>query len=67
MRDLDGLSGLFVEHYQNYVQWNGNGGETLFFQNEMPCDSAGGATPSNTTPVDVTSYPWPVTKTSGPA
>ena len=31
--------GLFVEHYQNYdVQWNGNGGETIFFQNEMPYD-----------------------------
>ena len=32
-------TGLFVEHYQNYdVQWNGNGGETIFFQNEMPYD-----------------------------
>jgi hypothetical protein len=117
-------TGLFVEHYQNYdVQWLGNGGETIFFQNEMPYDgyaayevgpsvtshqayglgsycyfnvnpavvsdhafeapntsgvqfhdiltvslggvgvishvinSTGGATPSNTTPVDVTSYP----------
>jgi F5/8 type C domain-containing protein len=31
--------GLFVEHYQNYqVQWNGNGGRTIFFQNEMPYD-----------------------------
>ena len=30
-------TGLFVEHYQNYeVQWFGNGGETIFFQNEMP-------------------------------
>jgi hypothetical protein len=30
-------TGLFVEHYQNYdVQWNGNGGETIFFQSEMP-------------------------------
>ncbi|HTR93863.1 MAG TPA: discoidin domain-containing protein [Trebonia sp.] len=32
-------TGLFVEHYQNYdVQWFGNGGETIFFQNEMPYD-----------------------------
>jgi hypothetical protein len=32
-------TGLFVEHYQNYeVQWNGQGGRTIFFQNEMPYD-----------------------------
>jgi hypothetical protein len=31
--------GLFVEHYQKYqVIWNGNGGRTVFFQNEMPYD-----------------------------
>ncbi|HYZ71889.1 MAG TPA: coagulation factor 5/8 type domain-containing protein, partial [Chthoniobacterales bacterium] len=31
--------GLFVEHYQNYqVIWNGEKGETIFFQNEMPYD-----------------------------
>jgi hypothetical protein len=31
--------GLFVEHYQKYeVQWNGNGGRTVFLQNEMPYD-----------------------------
>jgi hypothetical protein len=31
--------GLFVEHYQKYeVIWNGNGGEVIFFQNEMPYD-----------------------------
>jgi hypothetical protein len=31
--------GLFVEHYQKYdVMWNGNGGRTIFFQNEMPYD-----------------------------
>ena len=36
--------GLFVEHYQKYqVIWNGNGGRTYFFQNEMPYDP-----PSNT-------------------
>ena len=33
------LYGLFVEHYQQHqVQWNGNGGRTYFFQNEMPYD-----------------------------
>ncbi|MEW1911438.1 RICIN domain-containing protein [Kitasatospora sp. NPDC085895] len=31
--------GLFVEHYQQtQVVWNGNGGRTYFFQNEMPYD-----------------------------
>jgi hypothetical protein len=31
--------GLFVEHYQQYeVLWNGNGGRTVFLQNEMPYD-----------------------------
>jgi hypothetical protein len=31
--------GLFVEHYQKYETiWNGNGGTTVFFQNEMPYD-----------------------------
>jgi hypothetical protein len=32
-------TGLFVEHYQKYeVIWNGNGGQVVFFQNEMPYD-----------------------------
>jgi hypothetical protein len=32
--------GLFVEHYQGYdLVWNGNGGRTVFFQNEMPYDA----------------------------
>jgi hypothetical protein len=32
-------TGLFVEHFQNYnVIWNGNGGEVIFFQNELPYD-----------------------------
>ncbi|NJK46147.1 MAG: sialidase [Pleurocapsa sp. SU_196_0] len=32
-------TGLFVEHYQKYeVIWNGNGGRTIFFQNEKPYD-----------------------------
>ena len=31
--------GLFVEHFQKYnVTWNGNGGRTYMFQNEMPYD-----------------------------
>jgi hypothetical protein len=31
--------GLFVEHYQKYeVVWNGQGGKTIFFQNENPYD-----------------------------
>lgn len=33
------IYGLFVEHYQQYqVIWNGNGGRTYFFQNELPYD-----------------------------
>ena len=32
-------TGLFVEHFQKYnVIWNGNGGEVVFFQNELPYD-----------------------------
>jgi hypothetical protein len=31
--------GLFVEHHQKtQVQWNGDNGQTFFFQNEMPYD-----------------------------
>ncbi len=34
--------GLFVEHFQQTeVAWNGNGGEVVFFQNEMPYDVPG--------------------------
>ena len=33
-------TGLFAEHYQKYnVLWNGQRGETIFFQNEMPYDA----------------------------
>ncbi|WP_436843551.1 coagulation factor 5/8 type domain-containing protein, partial [Streptomyces hundungensis] len=36
------MYGLFVEHYQQHqVIWNGNGGRTYFFQNEMPYDPPG--------------------------
>jgi hypothetical protein len=32
-------TGLFSEHFQRYdVVWNGNGGRTIMFQNEMPYD-----------------------------
>lgn len=32
-------TGLFVEHYQRHeVVWNGEYGQTIFFQNEMPYD-----------------------------
>jgi hypothetical protein len=32
-------TGLFSEHFQRYdVVWNGNGGKTIMFQNEMPYD-----------------------------
>jgi hypothetical protein len=32
-------TGLFVEHFQqDEVVWNGEAGETIFFQNEMPYD-----------------------------
>ncbi len=32
-------TGLFVEHYQKYeVIWNGDGGNVVFFQNELPYD-----------------------------
>jgi hypothetical protein len=33
------IYGLFVEHFQQYnVVWNGQGGRTYFFQNELPYD-----------------------------
>ena len=33
-------TGLFAEHYQkNNVLWNGERGETVFFQNELPYDA----------------------------
>ncbi|WP_424531330.1 RICIN domain-containing protein [Sphaerisporangium viridialbum] len=33
------MYGLFVEHYQQYQTiWNGNGGRTYFYQNELPYD-----------------------------
>ncbi|MEU4165290.1 RICIN domain-containing protein [Streptomyces sp. NPDC026665] len=38
------MYGLFVEHYQKYQTiWNGNGGRTYFYQNEMPYDPPGQA------------------------
>ncbi|MEV5375260.1 coagulation factor 5/8 type domain-containing protein [Streptomyces nondiastaticus] len=38
------MYGLFVEHYQrDQVRWNGDGGRTYFFQNELPYDPPGRA------------------------
>jgi hypothetical protein len=32
-------TGLFIEHYQKeQVLWSGNGGETIFYQSELPYD-----------------------------
>jgi hypothetical protein len=32
-------TGLFVEHFQKFnTTWNGNGGTTIFYQNELPYD-----------------------------
>ena len=36
--DVTGL-GLFVEHYQKHqLVWNGNNGQTIFYQSELPYD-----------------------------
>ncbi|WP_424890394.1 coagulation factor 5/8 type domain-containing protein [Streptomyces sp. XH2] len=38
------MYGLFAEHYQrDQVLWNGDGGRTYFFQNELPYDPPGRA------------------------
>ncbi|MFE5867704.1 coagulation factor 5/8 type domain-containing protein [Streptomyces roseifaciens] len=38
------MYGLFVEHYQRHqTLWNGEGGRTYFFQNELPYDPPGRA------------------------
>ncbi len=40
--------GLFVEHYQqSQVQWNGEHGETIFYQSELPYDPPSQAAWSN--------------------
>ena len=50
-------TGLFVEHYQNYdTQWLGNGGETIFYQNEMPYDPPNQAAWMNGTSDGYASY-----------
>ena len=47
--------GLAVEHYEkNQVVWNGNGGETIFFQSELPYDP-----PSQTAWMDGSSNGYP--------
>ena len=51
------MYGLAVEHYQKYdVMWNGNGGRTYFFQNEMPYDPPNQAAWMNGTTRGFASY-----------
>lgn len=49
--------GLAVEHYQqSQVQWNGNGGETIFYQSELPYDPPSQSAWSNGTANGFPSY-----------
>ncbi len=52
-------TGLAVEHYQQeQVLWNGNGGETIFYQSELPYDPPSQAAWSSVTPDGVVNgYP----------
>jgi hypothetical protein len=57
--------GLFVEHYQKYnVVWNGQGGKTIFFQNEMPYDPPSQAAWMNGTTLGYAAYKVADTVTS---
>ena len=57
--------GLFVEHYQKYeVIWNGNGGETYFYQNEMPYDPPNQAAWMNGSLRATPRTRWPTTVTT---
>ena len=50
-------TGLFVEHYQKYeVIWNGQGGRTIFFQNELPYDPPSAAAWMNGSTVGYAAY-----------
>ena len=50
-------TGLFVEHFQKYeVLWNGQGGKTIFFQNEMPYDPPNQAAWNSPTGLGYASY-----------
>ncbi len=50
-------TGLAVEHYQkNQVIWNGNGGETIFYQSELPYDPPSQAAWMNGTVNGYSSY-----------
>jgi hypothetical protein len=41
-------TGLFVEHFKKYdVEWSGNGGRTIFFQNEIAYDAPNQAAVQN--------------------
>ncbi len=59
-------TGLFVEHYQKYeVDWNGQGGKTIFFQNENPYDPPNQAAWMNGSVRRLRRHtPWPVTSPS---
>jgi hypothetical protein len=49
--------GLAVEHYQqSQVQWNGNGGQTIFYQSELPYDPPSQSAWSNGTANGYPSY-----------
>jgi hypothetical protein len=49
--------GLFVEHYQKYeVLWNGNGGRTIFLQNEKPYDPPNAASWMNGSQIGYAAY-----------
>ncbi|GHJ44104.1 hypothetical protein Cs7R123_14460 [Catellatospora sp. TT07R-123] len=58
-------TGLFVEHYQKYnVVWNGQGGRTIFFQNELPYDPPNQAAYMNGTTKGYAAYKVANTVTS---
>jgi len=58
-------TGLFVEHYQKYeVIWNGQGGRTIFFQNELPYDPPSAAEWMNGSIVGYAAYKVADTVTS---
>jgi len=58
-------TGLFVEHYQKYeVIWNGQGGRTIFFQNELPYDPPSAAQWMNGSTVGYAAYKVADTVTS---
>ncbi|MFD9124416.1 discoidin domain-containing protein [Kitasatospora sp. NPDC059571] len=50
-------TGLFVEHFKKYdVEWSGNGGRTIFFQNEIAYDAPNQAAVQNGTTKGFAAY-----------